>query len=162
MSCLVLSRVMILALFLIGNVLDKGPRLFSVSSEVKSSRDVHLAIYRACLFAEGDVVKHLSRIGLNIVDHQDPVDEINFKVFYLATDLRDGVLFARLSAIVTELLIMVSVSHAFVHLSPSSVSFKSITRPTTTSYIAFVSMGDQLSSVLFCGNQTWTRLSRQS
>jgi hypothetical protein len=160
MSCLVLSRVMILALFLIGNVLDKGPRLFSVSSEVKSSRD--LAIYRACLFAEGDVVKHLSRIGLNIVDHQDPVDEINFKVFYLATDLRDGVLFARLSAIVTELLIMVSVSHAFVHLSPSSVSFKSITRPTTTSYIAFVSMGDQLSSVLFCGNQTWTRLSRQS
>jgi hypothetical protein len=114
------------------------------------------------LFAEGDAVKHLSMIGLNIVYHQDPVDEINFKVFYLATDLRDGVLFARLSAIVTELHIMVSVSHAFVHLSPSSVSFKSITRPTTTSYIAFVSMGDQLSSVLFCGNQTWTRLSSQS
>jgi hypothetical protein len=79
MSCLVLSRVMILALFLIGNVLDKGPRLFSVSLE--ASRDVLLTICRACLFAEGDAVNYLSRIGLNIVYHQDPVDEINFKGF---------------------------------------------------------------------------------
>jgi abnormal spindle-like microcephaly-associated protein len=106
MRCLVLSRVMTLVLFLdfakTQNLLDKAPRLFSVSSEVKSSRDVLVAICRTCLFAEGDIVKHLSRISLNVVYHQDPIDEVNFKVSNLATNLRDGVLLTRLSEIVTE------------------------------------------------------------
>lgn len=106
MRCLVLSRIMILVFFLdlakAQNLLDKVPRLFAVSSEVKSSRDVLVAICRACLSAEGDVVKHLSRIGLNVTYHQDPIDEVNFKVSNLAKDFRDGVLLTRLSEIVTE------------------------------------------------------------
>jgi abnormal spindle-like microcephaly-associated protein len=106
MRCLVLSRIMILVFFLdlakSENILDKVPRLFSVSSEVKSSRDVLIAICRACLSAEGDIVKHLSRIGLNVAYKQDPVDEVNFKVSNLAIDLRDGVLLTRLSEIITD------------------------------------------------------------
>jgi hypothetical protein len=55
-------------------------RSFSGEIICKCSK-CYLDIWRACLFAEGDAVKHLSMIGLNIVYHQDPVDEINFKVF---------------------------------------------------------------------------------
>ncbi|KAG7361476.1 IQ calmodulin-binding motif-containing protein [Nitzschia inconspicua] len=106
MRCLVLSRLMILVFFLdmakSENLLDKVPRLFAVSSEVKSSGDILAAICRACLSAEGDVVKHLSRIGLKVVYRQDPVDEVNFEILNLATDLRDGVLLTRLSEIVAE------------------------------------------------------------
>ncbi|KAG7355751.1 IQ calmodulin-binding motif-containing protein [Nitzschia inconspicua] len=106
MRCLVLSRLMILVFFLdmakSENLLDNVPRLFAVSSEVKSSGDILAAICRACLSAEGDVVKHLSRIGLKVVYRQDPVDEVNFEILNLATDLRDGVLLTRLSEIVAE------------------------------------------------------------
>jgi abnormal spindle-like microcephaly-associated protein len=107
MRTLVLSRVMILVFFLdhakSANILDKVPRLFTVSSAVKSTRDVLVAICRECLSAEGDIIKHLSRIGLEISYVQDPVDEVNFKVTNLATDLRDGVLLTRLAEIVSEI-----------------------------------------------------------
>jgi abnormal spindle-like microcephaly-associated protein len=104
MRTLVLSRLMTLVFFLdlakMENVIDKVPRLFGVSSEVKSSRDVLAMICRDCLSAEGDIVKHFSRIGLSVRYHQDPVDEVNLKVVNLATDLRDGVLLTRLSEII--------------------------------------------------------------
>lgn len=104
MRSLVLSRIMVLIFFLdrakMENVLDKVPRLFTVSSEVKSSRDVIVAVCRACLSAEGDIIKHLSRIGLTVSYQQKPVDEVNFRVTNLATELRDGVLLTRLAEIV--------------------------------------------------------------
>jgi abnormal spindle-like microcephaly-associated protein len=105
MRALVLSRIMLLVFFLDraknSNILDDCPRLFTVSSEVKSSRDVLLAICRMCLSSEGDVVKHFSRIGLSVSYSQHPVDEITFKVSNLATDFRDGILLTRLAEIVT-------------------------------------------------------------
>ncbi len=105
MRNLVLSRVMILVFFLdrakASNVLENVPRLFNIASNVKSTRDVLVEICRECLSAEGDIVKHLSRIGLNISYVQDPIDEVNFTVKNLATDLRDGVILTRLSEIVT-------------------------------------------------------------
>jgi len=110
MRNLVLSRIMTLVFFLdraktcqtvAKTVSQSCPRLFTVSSEVKSSRDVLVTICRECLSSEGDIVKHLSRIGLKISYVQHPVDEISFKVNNLATDLRDGVLLTRLAEIVT-------------------------------------------------------------
>lgn len=105
MRNLVLSRIMILVFFLdrakASNVLENVPRLFTVSSNVKSTRDVLVTICRECLSSEGDIVKHLSRIGLKISYIQDPIDEVNFRVTNLATDLRDGVILTRLSEIVT-------------------------------------------------------------
>ena len=76
MRNLVLSRIMILVFFLdqakMANVLDKVPRLFTVSSEVKSTRDVLITVCRECLSSEGDIVKHFSRIGLQISYVQHP------------------------------------------------------------------------------------------
>ena len=68
---------------------------------MKSTRDVLVTICRECLSAEGDIVKHLSRIGLKISYVQDPIDEVSFRVTNLATDLRDGVILTRLSEIMT-------------------------------------------------------------
>ena len=106
MRSLVLSRIMVLIFFLdhakMENALDKVPRLFTLSSEVKSSRDVIVSVCRACLHAEGDVTKHLARIGLRASYQQLPVDEVNFHVKNLASDLRDGVLLTRLAEIVSE------------------------------------------------------------
>jgi abnormal spindle-like microcephaly-associated protein len=106
MRALVLSRIMILVFFLDqakdADMLDNVPRLFTISSDVKSSREVLLAICRACLSSEGDIIKHFSRIGLRVSYTQHPVDEVEFKVTNLAADFRDGVLLTRLAEIVTE------------------------------------------------------------
>lgn len=106
MKTFVLSRIMVLVFFLDrakdANILDNIPRLFTVASDLKSSRDVLLAICRECLSSEGDVIKHFSRIGLSVSYTQHPVDEVDFRVSNIATDFRDGVLLTRLAEIVAE------------------------------------------------------------
>lgn len=106
MRSLVVYRIMVLIIFLDEakkeNVLDKVPRLFAKDSEVKSSREVLLALCRACLSSEGDFIKHLSRIGLKVSYKQDPVDELDFYVRNLAIDLRDGSSLSRVTEIITQ------------------------------------------------------------
>lgn len=106
MRTLVLYRLMVLILFLdhakTQNVIDKVPRLFMKGSEVKSSKAVLLSFCRNFLSAEGDFIKHLSRIGLKVSYVQDPIDELEFNVTNLATDLRDGGRLTRMTEIVTE------------------------------------------------------------
>lgn len=107
MRSLVLYRIMVLVVFLdqakTADVIDKVPRLFAKGSEVKSSRDFLLAFCRACLSSEGDFIKHLSRIGLTVSYKQDPVDELDFHVKNLATDLRDGTRLTRVTEIIAQL-----------------------------------------------------------
>jgi abnormal spindle-like microcephaly-associated protein len=106
MRTLVLYRLMVLILFLdhlkMKNVLDKVPRLFTKSSEVKSSKAVLLSFCRNFLSSEGDFMKHLSRIGLEVSYVQDPIDELEFKLSNLAADLRDGGNLTRMTEIITD------------------------------------------------------------
>eukprot|EP00980_Cylindrotheca_fusiformis_P001667 scaffold381_cov138-Cylindrotheca_fusiformis.AAC.3 len=106
MRSLIVYRIMILIMFLDEakrvHVLDKVPRLFAKESEVKSSKEVLLSFCRACLSAEGDFIKHLSRIGLKVSYKQDPVDELDYYVTNLATDLRDGSSLTRVTEIITH------------------------------------------------------------
>lgn len=103
---LVLYRFMVLIFFLdqakMENILDKYPRLFAKGAAVKSSQAILLTVCRDFLSAEGNFMKHLSRIGLTVSYKQDPIDEIEFNVTNLATDLRDGVRLTRMTEIVTE------------------------------------------------------------
>jgi abnormal spindle-like microcephaly-associated protein len=103
---LVLYRLLVLFFFLDrakqDDVLDVAPRLFAKGSVVKSSRDVLLAFCRDFLSAEGDFVKHLGRVGLKVFYRQEPVDELDFTISNLASDLRDGVRLARMTEIVTK------------------------------------------------------------
>lgn len=50
---------------------------------------------RDYLKGEGNVVKHLSYYGYAVSHQQKPLDEYDFHVESLATDLRDGVRLTR-------------------------------------------------------------------
>lgn len=102
---IVLYRLLVLFVFLdrakTANVLEKAPNLFTRDSTVKSTRDVLLAFCRDFLKAEGDFVKHLSRVGLQVFYKQDSVDELDFTVTNLRVDLNDGVRLARMTELLT-------------------------------------------------------------
>ena len=106
MRVLVLYRIMVIIFFLdrakVANVLDKVPRLFGKGAAVKSSKAVLLAVCRDFLSSEGDFIKHLSRIGLTVSFKQEAVDELDYRVSNIATDLRDGVRLTKLAEILTD------------------------------------------------------------
>jgi len=49
-----------------------------------------------CVKGEGDLVRHLSFLGYTLSHVQKPLDEKEFLVKNLATDLRDGLVLGRL------------------------------------------------------------------
>lgn len=102
---IVLQRLLVLFFFLdrakIANVLEKAPTLFTRTSVVKSTRDVLLAFCRDFLKAEGDFVKHLSRVGLHVFFKQEAVNELDFTVTNLRVDLNDGVRLAHMTDLLT-------------------------------------------------------------
>lgn len=105
MRFLTLRRLLTLIVFLdrakVANVLDRVPMLFSKTSKVKSSRDVLVRLCRDFLSSEGDIIKHLSRIGITVSYKQTAIDEVDYTVENLAIDLRDGVRLARATEILT-------------------------------------------------------------
>ena len=102
---LVLRRLLKLFFFLdrakMANILDKSPRLFTKAAPVKSSRDVLISFCRDFLASEGDITKHLRRVGLKVAYNQDPIDEIELGISNFAIDLRDGIRLTKLSEILT-------------------------------------------------------------
>lgn len=105
MRILTLRRLLTLILFLDrakgANILDKVPMLFSKTSKVKSTREVLIRLCRDFLSSEGDIVKHLSRIGITVSYKQTAIDEAEYTVTNLAVDLRDGVRLGRVTEILT-------------------------------------------------------------
>jgi abnormal spindle-like microcephaly-associated protein len=105
MRILTLRRLLTLIIFLDrareANILDKLPRLFVKSAKVKSTSEVLITLCRDFLSAEGNIIKHLSRIGLTVSYKQSPIDEIDYTIQNLATDLRDGVRLGRMTEILT-------------------------------------------------------------
>lgn len=122
MRILTLRRLLTLILFLDrakeANILDKVPMLFSKSSKVKSTREVLIRLCRDFLSSEGDIVKHLSRIGITVSYKQTAVDEVDYNVKNLAIDLRDGVRLGR----VTEILMCQEPKSILVKLRLPAVS----------------------------------------
>jgi abnormal spindle-like microcephaly-associated protein len=70
--------------------------LFKCSSAHKSSADVLRALKDILLPSLGDISRHLSHLGYELQHLQSPIDEYDYKIDNLATDLRDGVCLARL------------------------------------------------------------------
>jgi abnormal spindle-like microcephaly-associated protein len=79
-------------------VMAGDPCLFKTNAPIKYCGQILWEFGEMCLTAEGDFVKHLRTIGyhLSIEQEQTPLDEIDWRVNRLATDLRDGVRLARL------------------------------------------------------------------
>lgn len=103
MRTVVLTRLLVLVVFLdkakVASILDRVPRLFAKESKVKSTKDVLASLCRDFLSSEGDITKHLSRIGVTVGYKQEPIDELDFTVENLAADIRDGVRLARMAEI---------------------------------------------------------------
>jgi len=78
------------------------PTLFVKDSEIKSSKDVLVCFCKEFLKGEGDLVRHLSTMQYNVHFTQSYIDEFDYTVTNLATDLRDGIRLARLIELLTE------------------------------------------------------------
>ena len=101
-----LRRMIVLFAFLdksrTNNILDKVPCLFKVSGEVKSTKELLTNLCRDFLSGEGDFIKHLHQLGLDVAYEQKFIDEYDFNVTNLALDLRDGIRLCRMTEILTS------------------------------------------------------------
>lgn len=95
----IIKKFLSLVLFLdqsrLSAVLTKGT-LFEKNSIFKSSKDIITNFCTLCLKAEGDIIKHLGNLGYSVSFTQSYLDEFDFKVTDLRTDLKDGVRLTRL------------------------------------------------------------------
>jgi len=103
-----LSRVLVLVHFL-DLAFDRQvmgaaapPRLFRRDAECKSTADVLVAVGRDLLARESNPVAHIRSLGVSASAQQQPVDEARLAVRDLRSDLRDGVVLARLLETLTH------------------------------------------------------------
>ena len=57
----------------------------------QTSRDILISFSRDFLAGEGDITKHLGYMGYMVTHQQKALDEYDYAVETLASDLRDGV-----------------------------------------------------------------------
>eukprot|EP00516_Mucochytrium_quahogii_P003305 CAMPEP_0203752440 /NCGR_PEP_ID=MMETSP0098-20131031/6372_1 /ASSEMBLY_ACC=CAM_ASM_000208 /TAXON_ID=96639 /ORGANISM=" , Strain NY0313808BC1" /LENGTH=837 /DNA_ID=CAMNT_0050642615 /DNA_START=99 /DNA_END=2609 /DNA_ORIENTATION=+ len=102
-----LRRFLMLVLFLdrakAASLIDHPACLFHCDSKIKSSKEMIIAFSKEFLSGEGNVIKHLLHSCEYVVDQQQtPLDEFDFKVSNLATDLRDGLRLTRSVELLTN------------------------------------------------------------
>lgn len=107
---MVVYRILVVFFFLdrtkTASILDDS--LFKTNSTFKSSKEVLLRFCRDFLKAEGNFIKHLSRVGLKVQFEQSSIDELDFRIYNLRVDLNDGVRLARMTELLTD--------HTLLHL----------------------------------------------
>jgi len=101
-----LCRFLMLVIFLDrakqASVIDHPSCLFHAKSSIKSSQQMIISYAKEFLAGEGNVLRHLQHSCSYEVNHkQTSLDEFDFKVTNLATDLRDGVRLARAVELLT-------------------------------------------------------------
>ncbi|KAK7095184.1 hypothetical protein V1264_006629 [Littorina saxatilis] len=72
------------------------PCLFCKDAEIKSSKGMLTQFSRDYLSGEGDITKHLAYMGYVVTHVQTPLDEFDYAVTNLCTDLRDGLRLGRI------------------------------------------------------------------
>lgn len=97
MRQLVLYRLLVLFFFLeqakISECFEQP--LFNASAKYKATKDILNALSRIVLHGQGNFARHLERQGLKVEYKQSTIDELDFRITNLATDLRDGSRLAR-------------------------------------------------------------------
>ena len=74
-----------------------NPCLFCPDSQYKSSREVLLTFAKDYLSGEGDITKHLAYMSYTVGHKQSKLDEFDFAVTNIKTDLRCGVRLAKVA-----------------------------------------------------------------
>ncbi|XP_060083344.1 abnormal spindle-like microcephaly-associated protein homolog [Ylistrum balloti] len=83
-------------------LINHDPCLFCKDSEFKSTKAMLIQFSRNYLSGEGDVTKHLGYLGYVVTHQQTSMDEFDYAVTNLATDLRDGVRLTRVLELLTN------------------------------------------------------------
>ncbi|KAF2352655.1 IQ motif EF-hand binding site [Trinorchestia longiramus] len=100
------KKFLVLVLFLdsakTNKLIDHDPCLFRKDAPFKSSRELLLEYARDFLSGVGDLTKHLGYLGYNVQHQQTSLDEFDYAVSNLATDLRCGIRLVRVSEILTR------------------------------------------------------------
>lgn len=79
------------------------PTLFMKNSEIKSSKNVLIALCKEFLKSEGDVIRHLAACNYQVTFEQTAVDEYDYTVVNIMNDLKDGVRLTKLMEILTKI-----------------------------------------------------------
>ncbi|KAJ8300165.1 hypothetical protein KUTeg_021684 [Tegillarca granosa] len=72
-------------------LIHHDPCLFCKDSEFKTTKSILIEFSRDYLSGEGDITRHLAYLGYVVSHSQTAMDEFDFAVSNLATDLRDGI-----------------------------------------------------------------------
>lgn len=78
-----------------------NPCLFCPDSPHKSSREILLAFSKDFLSGEGDITKHLAYMGYTVDHKQTKLDEFDYAVTSIRTDLRCGLRLAKVAELLT-------------------------------------------------------------
>lgn len=97
---ILLRLVLFLDVAKISEIFDPPIRLFNKKAYIKSSRAFLEVLSRDYMHGVGNLAKHLAQVGVTVSYEQNHLEELDFQVTNLASDLRDGVRLGKL----TELL----------------------------------------------------------
>nr|CAD7400031.1 unnamed protein product [Timema poppensis] len=78
------------------------PCLFCKNSNFKSSKKMLLEFSREFLAGMGNIIKHLGSLGYHVSHEQTFLDEFDYAVTSLTTDLRDGIRLTRVMEIILQ------------------------------------------------------------
>ena len=78
-----------------------NPCLFCPDSQFKTSRDVLITFSKDYLSGEGDITKHMAYMGYSVNHKQTKLDEFDYAVTNIKTDLRCGLRLAKVAELVT-------------------------------------------------------------
>lgn len=81
-------------------IIQHDPCLFTKNAPFKESRDILIQFAKETISSVGDITKHLRNIGYNLSHKQKYIEEYNFAVTDLHSDLRNGVILARVMEII--------------------------------------------------------------
>ncbi|GLG94089.1 Protein abnormal spindle, partial [Gryllus bimaculatus] len=102
----ILKKFLLLVFFLDyakeNKLIFHNPCLFCKNAQYKESRDLLLAFARELLSGIGDITKHLRNLGYIVKHKQTYLDEFNYAVRHLGSDLRDGIRLTKVTEIILQ------------------------------------------------------------
>jgi abnormal spindle-like microcephaly-associated protein len=82
-------------------LIQHNPCLFCPDSKIKSSREILLSFSRDYLSGEGDIIKHLAYLKYHVTHKQTALDEFDYAVTNISTDLRCGLRLSKVAEFLT-------------------------------------------------------------
>ena len=82
-------------------LIQHNPCLFCPDSKIKSSREILLSFSRDYLSGERDIIKHLAYLKYQITHKQTALDEFDYAVTNISTDLRCGLRLSKVAEFLT-------------------------------------------------------------